>query len=98
MYLFNKTSKYARKYWQRLIIDLILKERDMIIQKHSILYDHGINTSDEFGVAIDENECRRLMSNAESIVGEIMNLYWHPIQGYMGLVWVRFDRREKIKN
>ena len=31
----------------------------------SILYDHGINKNGAFGGAIDENDCRRLMSNGE---------------------------------
>ena len=39
----------------------------------SILYEHGINKSGAFGGAIDGNDCCRLMSNAESIVGELMD-------------------------
>ena len=50
----------------------------------SILYGHGINKSGAFGGAIYGNDCFWLISNSESIVGELMNFYWHPIQGYMG--------------
>ena len=39
----------------------------------SILYDHGINKSVAFGGAIDGNNCCQFMSNAESIVGELMD-------------------------
>ena len=39
----------------------------------SILYDHGIDKSGAFGGAVDGNDCRRLMSNAESIFGDLMD-------------------------
>ena len=49
----------------------------------SILYDHNIDKSGAFGAAIYGNYCCLLMSNADSIFGEIMDFYCHLIQGYM---------------
>ena len=46
-----------------------------------ILYDRGINKIVTFGGTIYGNEFFRLMSNVESVVGELMDLYWNPIQG-----------------
>ena len=40
----------------------------------SIFYDHGIDKSGAFGGAIDGNDCCRLMSNAESIFGELVDV------------------------
>ena len=45
----------------------------VMVNMDSKLYDHGIDKSGAFGGVIDENYCLRLMSNAESIVGELMD-------------------------
>jgi hypothetical protein len=37
-----------------------------------IMYNHGIDRSAAFGGKIDGNDCRRLMANADTIVGEVM--------------------------
>ena len=49
----------------------------------SILYNHSINKSGTFGVVIYVNYCCWLMSNAESIFGELMDFVL-VFQGYMG--------------
>ena len=44
----------------------------------SEFYDHGIDKSDAFGGVIYGNDCLRLMSNAESIFGELINFILAP--------------------
>ena len=39
----------------------------------SILYGRGINKIGAFIGSIDVNDCHKLMSNAESIFGELMD-------------------------
>ena len=45
----------------------------VISKMKPILYDHGINRSGAFGGAIYGNYCCRLMFNANSIVGYLMD-------------------------
>ena len=45
----------------------------VMVNMDSKLYDHDIDKSGAFGGVIDENYCLQLMSNSESIVGELMD-------------------------
>ena len=40
-----------------------------------ILYDHGIDKRGTFGDTIDGNDCHRLISDAESIFGELVDFF-----------------------